>query len=74
MLKPIMQLRPLELLKVLRAKREEEERKKQQEILDTVAKGYEETQSGLRYKFYKMVMEIKLLKELMFLCIIKGNY
>ena len=34
----------------LRAKREEEERKKQQEILDTVAKGYEETQSGLRYK------------------------
>ena len=33
-----------------RAKREEEERKKQQEILDTVAKGYEETQSGLRYK------------------------
>ena len=34
----------------LRAKREEEERKRQQEILDTVAKGYEETQSGLRYK------------------------
>ena len=34
----------------LRTKREEEERKKQQEILDTVAKGYEETQSGLRYK------------------------
>ena len=34
----------------LRAKREEEERKQQQEILDTVAKGYEETQSGLRYK------------------------
>ena len=34
----------------LRAKREEEERKRQQEILDTVAKGYEETKSGLRYK------------------------
>ncbi len=34
----------------LRAKREEEERRKQQELLDTVAKGYEETQSGLRYK------------------------
>ena len=34
----------------LRAKREKEERKRQQEILDTVAKGYEETQSGLRYK------------------------
>ena len=34
----------------LRAKREEEERKRQQEILDTVAKVYEETQSGLRYK------------------------
>ena len=34
----------------LRAKREKEERRKQQELLDTVAKGYEETQSGLRYK------------------------
>ena len=34
----------------LREKREEEERKRQQEILDTVAKGYEETKSGLRYK------------------------
>ena len=33
-----------------RAKREEEEKKKQQEILDTVAKGYDETNSGLRYK------------------------
>ena len=33
-----------------RAKREEEEKKKQQEILDTVALGYDETTSGLRYK------------------------
>lgn len=33
-----------------RAKREEEEKKKQQEILDAVAKGYDETNSGLRYK------------------------
>ena len=32
-----------------RAKREEEEKKKQQEILDAVAKGYDETNSGLRY-------------------------
>lgn len=33
-----------------RAKREEEERKKQQELLDSVAAGYDETPSGLRYK------------------------
>jgi len=33
-----------------RAKREEEERKKQQELLDSVAAGYDETSSGLRYK------------------------
>ncbi len=33
-----------------RAKREEEERKKQQELLDSVAAGYDETNSGLRYK------------------------
>ena len=33
-----------------RAKREEEEKKKQQEVLDTVALGYDETTTGLRYK------------------------
>ncbi len=33
-----------------RAKREEEERKKQQELLDSVAAGYQETDSGLRYQ------------------------
>jgi len=33
-----------------RAKREEEEKKKQAELLDSVAAGYEETPSGLRYK------------------------
>jgi len=33
-----------------RAKREEEEKKKQAELLDSVAAGYDETPSGLRYK------------------------
>ena len=33
-----------------RAKREDEEKKKQQEVLDTVALGYDETTTGLRYK------------------------
>ena len=33
-----------------RAKRIEEEKKKQQELLDSVANGYEESSSGLRYK------------------------
>ena len=33
-----------------REKREAEEKAKQQELLDTVAKGYDETPSGLRYK------------------------
>tara|TARA_R110001632_G_scaffold124451_2_gene237383 strand:- start:26401 stop:27327 length:927 start_codon:yes stop_codon:yes gene_type:complete len=33
-----------------RAKREEEEKKKQAALLDSVAAGYEETPSGLRYK------------------------
>tara|TARA_R110000787_G_scaffold204931_1_gene315411 strand:- start:2219 stop:3148 length:930 start_codon:yes stop_codon:yes gene_type:complete len=32
-----------------RAKREEDEKKNQQELLDSVASGYEETPSGLRY-------------------------
>lgn len=33
-----------------RAKREEEEKRKQKELLDQVAAGYDETPSGLRYK------------------------
>ncbi len=33
-----------------RAKREEEEKRKQKEILDQVSAGYDETESGLRYK------------------------
>jgi peptidyl-prolyl cis-trans isomerase A (cyclophilin A) len=33
-----------------RAKREAEEKRKQQEILDQVSAGYDETESGLRYK------------------------
>ena len=33
-----------------RTKREDEEKKKQQEVLDTVALGYDETTTGLRYK------------------------
>jgi FKBP-type peptidyl-prolyl cis-trans isomerase len=33
-----------------RAKREEEEKRKQKELLDSVSAGYEETNSGLRYK------------------------
>lgn len=33
-----------------RAKREEEEKKKQQELMDQVAAGFDETESGLRYK------------------------
>lgn len=33
-----------------RAKREEEEKRKQKELLDQVSAGYDETESGLRYK------------------------
>lgn len=33
-----------------RAKREEEEKKKQQELMDQIAAGFDETESGLRYK------------------------